>query len=115
MEQKRQMGKVMRLLTAKPGDRGGIRRAGRQGGISSFVTHLELQAFFESNATTKSTSFIALLIFSASESPMAISASSIHTRTPCSFSICAIFLAICLSDQLWLMNALCGTMFLRPL
>jgi hypothetical protein len=33
MEQKRQMGKVMRLLTAKPGDRGGIRRAGRQGGI----------------------------------------------------------------------------------
>jgi hypothetical protein len=33
MEQKRQMGKVMRLLTAKPGDRSGIRRAGRQGGI----------------------------------------------------------------------------------
>jgi hypothetical protein len=33
MEQKRQMGKVMRLLTAKPGDRGGICRAGRQGGI----------------------------------------------------------------------------------
>ena len=28
MEQKRQMGKVMRLLTAKPGDGGGIRRAG---------------------------------------------------------------------------------------
>ena len=26
MEQKRQMGKVMRLLTAKPGDRGSIRR-----------------------------------------------------------------------------------------
>ena len=33
MEQKRQMGKVMRLLTAKPGDRGSTRRAGRQGGI----------------------------------------------------------------------------------
>ena len=33
MEQKRQMGKVMRLLTAKPGDRGGICCAGRQGGI----------------------------------------------------------------------------------
>jgi hypothetical protein len=33
MEQKRQMGKVMRLLTAKPGDQSGIRRAGRQGGI----------------------------------------------------------------------------------
>jgi hypothetical protein len=33
MEQKRQMGKVMRLLTAKPRDRSGIRRAGRQGGI----------------------------------------------------------------------------------
>ena len=33
MEQKRQIGKVMRHLTAKPGDRGSIRRAGRQGGI----------------------------------------------------------------------------------
>ena len=32
MEQKRQMGKVMRLLTGQSGDRGGIRRAGRQGG-----------------------------------------------------------------------------------
>jgi hypothetical protein len=33
MEQKRQMGKVMRLLTAKPGDRGSTRCAGQQGGI----------------------------------------------------------------------------------